>query len=849
MTGEALGAMQMHHSQITGLLHYGRQPNHFQNLIPTQQDAMAMFSIQFHHYFQLSPETFPYFYQSFMGTERPAQSTYQPSMPTTRPALLYGKGLANQETVLLQHLQQYLQVELPSEEPLPTATTPALPTTMQLTSQPTSLPTSVLPTSMPTSVQPTSMPSSALPTSMPSSALPTSMPTSAQPTSMPTSMRLLEIEPFPLGTRPTPPQYPLVQIMREFLGDASAQFRTPQQQIALYYMLKGTPNLTIILPTAGGKSTLFLVAASVSWAKTSVIMVPLISLKENLLLRAIEYGVPCTIWENRRGETSPTSLVLVSVEAIEKSDFLVWVQKLVANQQLDRIVFDEVHMIPISRHFRGPMNHLWQLSKIQTQKVYITATLTDYMQQQLITMLSLPVHLTIRANINQPKIHYSVRTFQRSRDDYFEELWQFIQDFDPEQPPAPRYASGTTPPPPSILSSTSMPTSVQPTSMPSSTSTRLPKVLVKVIIYFQYRNDVQKFFEKYDGLVAPYYSDLEGKEGHLTSFINSEKKILATTTALSAGFDFIGIFLVIHYMTAYTITGFIHESGRLCRRPHQVGHSVIYTDSYTIHRQVQSQKPDMDKILMQEYLQLDGCRRAYLNRIFNNQLDQFCGPGNMPCDFCHGRQLVLQYSSRLPTIQSQKQADREACLQRYIEYFQDHCIACTLSQGPIFYKYTPEGWKWEGNNHLPGQECPNIDHYHEHIKKLFKYSRNQQKPADNSCHFPCWLPTRFCKQWFSDGTSPDTNGPGCPRYNPIIAWVGLLELYKAWEVIPKEYQPKRDGSATGSSMIWPWNRQQYLKWVYQVDYDFFNTEVLQGVLAFYTWASAAEEERWYYDYE
>ena len=66
----------MHHSQMTGLLHYGRQPNHFQNLIPTQQDAMAMFSIQFYDYFQLSPKTFPYFYQSFMGNDRPGQSTY-----------------------------------------------------------------------------------------------------------------------------------------------------------------------------------------------------------------------------------------------------------------------------------------------------------------------------------------------------------------------------------------------------------------------------------------------------------------------------------------------------------------------------------------------------------------------------------------------------------------------------------------------------------------------------------------------------------------------------------------------------------------------------------------------------
>ena len=102
----------MHHSRTTALLHYGRKATHFPNVIPTEQDAMALFSIQFHHFFSLSPEAWPFFYQLCMGNQLPL--VHQPASINHAKALLYGKKLADSEIeiVLLQHLQQYLQVEL-----------------------------------------------------------------------------------------------------------------------------------------------------------------------------------------------------------------------------------------------------------------------------------------------------------------------------------------------------------------------------------------------------------------------------------------------------------------------------------------------------------------------------------------------------------------------------------------------------------------------------------------------------------------------------------------------------------------------------------------------------------------
>src|SRR6202034_3367193 len=54
----------------------------------------------------------------------------------------------------------------------------------------------------------------------------------------------------------------LTQMLREFLSDNTAVFRSAGQQEALYAIIKHIPYLYLILPTASGKTTLFLFGAS-----------------------------------------------------------------------------------------------------------------------------------------------------------------------------------------------------------------------------------------------------------------------------------------------------------------------------------------------------------------------------------------------------------------------------------------------------------------------------------------------------------------------------------------------------------------------------------------------------------
>jgi superfamily II DNA or RNA helicase len=764
LTGEALGALQMHHSKMTGLMHYGRQPNHFQNLIPTQQEAMVMFSIGFHRFFQLSPEAFGSFYQIFLGQQLPSQSTYQPSMPITRKALLYGKGLEGRAPTILQHLLQYLELPLPED-----------------------------------------------------------------------------LEPLPLGSRPLPASDPLLNLLQEFLGDSSAQFKTAEQKMALYHMLKGTPNLTIILPTAGGKSTLFLLAASLATARTSIALLPLRGLKDGLSEKAKSFGLPYSIWEEKHQNSTVCPLILASIEAVQNPNFFGFCQQLVAHGQLDRLIFDEAHLIA-SSNFRSAMGKVKELGRIRTQKVHITATLNNQMAADLNAKLLLPPQLVIRANINQPNIYYSVRNFQNPREeaqsDHFTELMDFIQSFDPRAPGGPSFSSGM--PLQSTTISSSIPSfantstpSILPSGPAAATATTAAAAAapVKAIIYFPRKALAQAFFEEYPDLVAPYHGDLdpETRQANLSSFVQSERLILAATTGSLHGYDFLDVNLVIHYISAYGMTDFIQEAGRLSRKKGQIGYSIIYT----VPSAGRPRANDLyERSLIRKYILLDMCRRAFINNIYNDQFEQFCLPTDLPCDFCHGRNQVLDSSTRFLPSANQQAETRASSLQFLIKFFQDHCLFCTVAlNSNVLGRTIRLGPAMRGDiDHSAGLECLYFDKYQGFLQEFDQSIRARAPPA-NSCHFACLLPTRFCSQWFS-------NPATCPKRYPLFLWGAMLFHYKLYFLLPTDLKPIKKPRSLGD----------FFQWFYQVDKSFFGTEALVGVLAFFQWAENAHKKDWELDF-
>lgn len=79
----------------------------------------------------------------------------------------------------------------------------------------------------------------------------------------------------------------LDHVLQDFMQDSSARFRSSHQREAFYLLLLRIPYCFIILPTAGGKTTLFLIGASFATSQMTIIISPLIALKIDLFNKAV----------------------------------------------------------------------------------------------------------------------------------------------------------------------------------------------------------------------------------------------------------------------------------------------------------------------------------------------------------------------------------------------------------------------------------------------------------------------------------------------------------------------------------------------------------------------------------
>jgi superfamily II DNA helicase RecQ len=86
-------------------------------------------------------------------------------------------------------------------------------------------------------------------------------------------------------------------VLKEFLNDKDASFRSAKQQGAFYLMIKQIPYFFLILPTATSKTTLFLLGASLFPDQVTILVILLISLKLDLYNKAKALGLQLTVWE------------------------------------------------------------------------------------------------------------------------------------------------------------------------------------------------------------------------------------------------------------------------------------------------------------------------------------------------------------------------------------------------------------------------------------------------------------------------------------------------------------------------------------------------------------------------
>ncbi|KAJ5979543.1 hypothetical protein N7501_002885 [Penicillium viridicatum] len=292
-TDEAIGASQMHHSVRTGQLIYGRTKGQFNDLAKDTQDIYIEFTLRWHQYIGIGDD-FDVFWHLY------------PSIPTTRSLA----PVAPSPSPRPQAPQS------PQGPPRTLGLRPFEPSQPALTAR--FRPTSPITTTVSVGLLEAFK-------GLQAQQVPTVPWDSALNEEQLDPLQLFKDYSQVLTDHPMDPTTDvLLTLLREFLGDPSATFQSPEQREALLTMvLNIDSSVFIVLPTGGGKTTLFLLSASLSTSKITLLVVPLVSLREDLLAKTKALGLKTTIWEQDLGDAISTyygpQLVIISAETATKA--------------------------------------------------------------------------------------------------------------------------------------------------------------------------------------------------------------------------------------------------------------------------------------------------------------------------------------------------------------------------------------------------------------------------------------------------------------------------------------------------------------------------------------------------
>ena len=303
----------------------------------------------------------------------------------------------------------------------------------------------------------------------------------------------------------------LLKGARKLYGEEALQWKSAAQECALTTIMLWTEQVVVVMVMGEGKSLLFMLPCTLPDAGVTILVLPLVSLRGDLLRRVRALGIDHAVWAP--GEQPEAPLVFVTVEAAGFKSFRAYAHKLAGAQDLDRIVFDEAHLIVTVSDYRQAMVDLGLLQSVRTQFVYLTATLPLTMQAAFEEQNNLVHPKVVRALTNRRNLFYMVHRAcgvsgvgslleegaRRAKD-----VWE--------------------------------------------NSLLLDRVRDKIILYVRTKEDAAVLVEL---LCCLQYTSESGtaeeKEALLRVWLaSSEQPYIVATSALSAGFDYAHVRLVIH---------------------------------------------------------------------------------------------------------------------------------------------------------------------------------------------------------------------------------------------------------------------------------------------------------------
>lgn len=275
-----------------------------------------------------------------------------------------------------------------------------------------------VPTSVPPQVQPDNPPKPrpAVLVPGPSAALPPPVPAPvvmAPVADMPVGecVRYTQRDPYLyVNIGPMPTEEQALQALRCVLKDNNAQWRNEGQKEAVMAAVAWEKDLVVILPTGSGKSAVVATAAMLETNKITAVFLPLRSLLADWQRRLERLEYPFEVFNPSKPRLSgQNSLVLVSLDAAGGAAWRQAVTSLRSDIRLNRIVFDEAHLVLTEGSYRGIMHQVKELRFCFVQVMLLSATIPPVSLPHLGASFTLAAGdntRIIRTTSNRPELSF-----------------------------------------------------------------------------------------------------------------------------------------------------------------------------------------------------------------------------------------------------------------------------------------------------------------------------------------------------------------------------------------------------------------------------------------------------------
>ncbi|KAJ7926412.1 hypothetical protein B0H13DRAFT_1862245 [Mycena leptocephala] len=238
--------------------------------------------------------------------------------------------------------------------------------------------------------------------------------------------------PPPLPTALLPPTSVLVDVsrlgvLRQFLNNKNANFRTPQQGELIEKMLTRVAHVLAVVPCDFGKSLIcMLIAKMYDHSHITVVILPLSGLQHDFHTRAKNHGLRMHRWDDNQTSDDSANICYASVELDISENFFNYLTDLDNKGRLARIVFDELHLLVTSYHYREPMRRIINTFRVKTHITGLTATIPPQLVPDVFEITGIDNWDIMRIMPTQrPNVQYCV--IVRPRATYLQDAIDYVQ--------------------------------------------------------------------------------------------------------------------------------------------------------------------------------------------------------------------------------------------------------------------------------------------------------------------------------------------------------------------------------------------------------------------------------------